>query len=74
MNRQHVVGRFPGKITGQDQPFVHISGQVFGAVNGEVGPARKQGFFQFFDEQALAALIGQRPVLLAISGRNNRKE
>ncbi len=55
---------------GQHEAFGQLHGNVLERVHGQVGAASFKGHFEFFDEQALAAHLGQRAVedLVALGG------
>ncbi len=57
------IGRvFPFADRHQPQSFREFHGHVFHGVDGQVCAAVQHSFFQFLDEQALAADFGQRHV------------
>ncbi len=61
---------FPFHHAGQCKAFGQFHGHILEGVHGDVGAAFFQGHFQFLDEQALAADLGQRTVqnLVALGG------
>ena len=65
---QHVACIFARQEGGDHQPGRLRRRHVLHAVHGDVDAARQQRLLDLLDEQALAAGLGQRPVLDGIAG------
>ena len=53
---------------GQHQAFGQFGGQILQAVDGEIGAAVEQRFFDFLGEETLGADLGQRHVGDLVAG------
>src|SRR5262249_14554099 len=68
---EHVARIFAAWNTADDEARRELGRHVFHGMNGEVRAAVEQRFFDLFDEQALAANLGQAAILHAISRRDD---
>jgi hypothetical protein len=59
--------------TSDDEARGDLSGHILHRVNGEVSAFFKEGLLDLLDEQALAADIGERPILNAVPGRDDQE-